>query len=140
MAWTPAQESFVAAQMRNPQDRSVLLLSPDKLLHPEEVVYDYLSCTQKNDSFPVLMVTNRRVLYTERKMFRGWVITAELPAQHVAGASYQRRWITGRVHVHGRDGSKFTGKVGLGPQEAEWIQYIVTLINQLATGTGDPRH
>lgn len=140
MAWTPAQESFVAAQMRNPQAGSGLFVFIDKLVPPEEIVYDFLTCTQKNSSFPILMVTNRRVLYTERKLFRGWTITAELPAHQVAGASYERAWITGRVHVHGGDGSKFTCKVRLGQRDAEWTQYMVTMINQLATGTGAPRH
>ncbi|MDN5705069.1 MAG: PH domain-containing protein [Yaniella sp.] len=140
MAWTPAQQSFLDAQMRNAQGRGARFWAVDKLLPPEEIVYDYLTCTLKSDSFPLLMVTNRRVLYTERKLFRGWVIASELPAYQVAGASYEQRWITGRVHVHGRDGSRITCKVRLGPQEAEWIQYMVTLINQLATGRGTAGH
>lgn len=126
--------------MRNPQRRGVLDFSIDAILPPAEIVYDYLSCTVKNDSFPVLMITNQRVLYTERKLFRGWVVTSELPASQVAGASYERRWITGRIHVHGRDGSRFTAKVGLARDEAEWIQYMVVLINQLATGRRTTRY
>src|SRR5699024_6063061 len=84
MASTPAAESFMAAYMPTPQRSSGPLVAVDKLLLPEEIVYEYVSGTLKNDAFPILMVTNRRVLYTERKLFRGWVITAELAAHQVA--------------------------------------------------------
>src|SRR5699024_4801762 len=134
MAWTPAAESFMAAYMRNPQRGSGPLFAVDKLLLPEEIVYEYVSGTLKNVACPILMVTNRRVLYTERKLFRGWVITAELAAHQVAGASYERRWITGRIHVDGHEGSRITCKVRLGQQDVEWSQYMVTLIQQLTTG------
>ncbi len=116
----PAQESFMAAYMRNPQRRGGLLFAVDEVLPPNEIVYEFASGTLKNDSFPILMITNQRVLYTARKLFRGWGITAELPAHQVAGVSYERRWITGRIPVHGRDGNRFTCKVRLDQQEVEW--------------------
>src|SRR5699024_12286703 len=94
----------------------------------------YVSRTLTNDAVPILMVTNGRVLYTERELVRGWVIAAESAARQVTGASYERRWLTGRIHVDGHEGSRITCKVRLGQQDVEWSQYMVTLIQQLTTG------
>lgn len=132
MAWSQAQQTFMDADMRNPQRAGRHLLSvPKYALAPHETVYEFVVCTLKSDSFPLVIVTDQRVLYTEHSMIRRWRVRAELPAQQVTGAAYEQRWITGRLHVYGQHGQRFTAKVKL--VDADWVLYVVDLINQLAT-------
>lgn len=133
MAWTQAQQTFIDARMRNPQTLPAPVSLPERVVGPDETVYEYLVCTVKASYFPVLVVTDRGVVYTEYKMIRGWRTVEHVPAQAVAGAEYEKRWITGRVHVYQRDGAGFSVKTRLGGENVEWAMHLVDLINRLST-------
>lgn len=138
MAWTRALQTFLAADMRNPQRGGGLTITlPEQVLEPDETVYEILMCNQVGDSWPFLVITDRRVVHAWYGMFRGWRVRDQVPAPQVAGASFEKKWITGRVHVHRRNGKPMTVKVDLGNKE--WCGHIVDLLDHLAVGGAPPR-
>ena len=133
MAWTQAQQTFIDARLRNPQSLPAPVSLPERVVGPDYTVYEYLVCTEKASYFPVLVVTNRGIVYTEYKTIRGWRVVEHVPAQAVAGAAYEKRWITGRIHVYQHDGGGFSVKTRLGEENVEWAEHLVDLINRLST-------
>ncbi|MGO1172734.1 MAG: PH domain-containing protein [Actinomycetaceae bacterium] len=110
---TRSERTYFAAKERNPQRARLKDLSmPERVLAPDEAVYDVLICSVKNDEFPLLLVTDRRVVYTEDGMFRRWRVVAEAPAPAIAGAELEEKLLSFRVHLHLRDGERFTAKTG----------------------------
>ncbi|MCT2260059.1 hypothetical protein M3F59_00170 [Brachybacterium muris] len=81
MAWTRALQTFLAADMRNPQRGGGLTITlPEQVLEPDETVYEILMCNQVGDSWPFLVITDRRVVHAWYGMFRGWRVRDQVPA------------------------------------------------------------
>lgn len=121
---------------RNPQrgGQHEIKVAED-VLDPDETVYEILRCAIKGDSWPLLIVTDRRILYTVIRMLRGWGNRGEIASGDVAGAELDRRLLSGRVHVHRRSGKDLTVKVA----DPAWSEHVVGLINHLAAGGAPPR-
>src|SRR5699024_10094566 len=92
------------------------------VLDPEETVYELLRCARKGNSWPGLVVTDRRILYTEHGVVARWRVKGEVPAGEVAGARFETRFLSGRVHVLRRGGDPLTVKVS----DEEWPQHVVS--------------
>lgn len=135
MAWTHAQKTFLAADRRSPQRGGALeTIVPEKVLHPDETVYEFLRCAHKGASWPLLIITDRRILYTVDNMFTRWQVRDEVPAAQVAGAELERKLLSGRIHVRQREGRALTVKVA----DPAWSRHIVSLIDHLAAGGAPP--
>lgn len=133
---TRAQESFFAAAQRNPQRSGKHETTvPEQVLRPDETVYEFLRCAHKGDSWPLLIVTDQRVLYTVDTMLTCWQVRDEAPSAQVTGAELERRWLSGRLHVHRRAGGDLTVKVA----DPAWSEHLVALIEHLAAGGAPPR-
>lgn len=131
-----AQETFFAADRRNPQQGVQFAIElPEKVLEPDETVYEYARCALVRDAFPVLVVTDRRILHALYNMFRVWAIKDQVPSAEVTGAAFARRLLSARVHVHRRSGKDLTVKVA----HPSWPAHVVELINHLAAGGEPPR-
>src|SRR5699024_4428661 len=77
---------------------------PEELLHPEETVYDIAVDAQRSDTFPLLIVTDRRALHVMDRMLRGWTVLEEAPAAEITGAELKKRLLSGLLRVHVRHG------------------------------------
>lgn len=105
---TPAERSYRAAWERsgerNPSTSDHRMLA--RILSPDETVHAVVAGTEVSDTFPLLLVTDRRILST-RDTWRGWRVLEEIPAHQVLGATYTaRRWLRAdrlTVHADGRD-------------------------------------
>lgn len=128
--------SLIAADKRCTQravERGLWQLVDD-VLADGEVVHALLYRVVKNDTRPVLLVTDRRILAARRRAFRGWRVEHEVAAQDVAGASWRARGITLRVEVHARSGPGFTVKTRVEP----WAKEVVALVDRLVAGSAPP--
>ena len=84
---------------------------PERLLAPEERVYEVAVGALSSDTFPLLIVTDHRVLVTKDLPWRRWKLLHEAPAADVTGAELEKRLLSGRLRVHLRDGKDITLKV-----------------------------
>ncbi|MGC5617162.1 hypothetical protein [Georgenia sp. Z1491] len=135
MAWTRAQETFMNAALRNPQRGGKHELDvATKVLEPDEVVYEYLLCALKGDSWPLLVVTDRRIVHTVDRMVAWWHVREEVPAAQVAGAELEPKLLSWRLHVHRHGGDPLTVKVA----DRKWSEHVVALVNHLAAGGAPP--
>src|SRR5699024_8374290 len=71
----------------------------EMVLDPGVGVYEVLLCARKGDSWPLLIVTDRRIVYTVYNMVTRRKVRGEVPATEVAGAALERRLLPGRLHV-----------------------------------------
>ncbi|MGP9580131.1 PH domain-containing protein [Brachybacterium sp. AOP42-C2-15] len=107
---------------------------PQQVLHPDETVHDVAVGALRSDTFPLLIVTDRRILHVMDR-FRGWTILEEAPAAEIVGAEIEKRLLSGRFRVQVRHGKDITMKI------SEWTrsQEVLGLVQRLAAGGAPPR-
>lgn len=107
---------------------------PQQVLHPDETVHDVAVGALRSDTFPLLIVTDRRVLHVMDR-FRGWTILEEAPAAEIVGAEIEKRLLSGKFRVQVRHGKDITMKI------SEWTrtQEVLGLLQHLAPGGAPPR-
>ena len=134
-----AQATFDAAIARNRRAgvRFQLLGGglPGKLLHPAERVYDIAVGAQRTDRFPLLLVTDRRVLHAIDRNLRGWTILEQAPAAEITGAEVKKGLISGRLQVHVRHGEGPSLRVN----KLQRAEEVAALLRHLAAGGAPPR-
>ncbi|MGO1286446.1 MAG: PH domain-containing protein [Brachybacterium sp.] len=108
---------------------------PERLLAPEERVYEVAVGALSSDTFPLLIVTDRRVLVTKDLPWRRWKILREASAADVSGAELEERLLSGRLRVHLREGKDITLKVS----HRERSEQVAALLRHLAAGGAPPR-
>lgn len=135
-ATTPAQRTYREAMARNRDQRFSVndLLLPEKVLHPEETVLDVAVGGLSADTFPLLLVTDRRIILTRDQPWRRWRILREAPAAEVLGAEVERRVLGGRLRVRLRQGGDIVLKLG----SLERPEEVAALIRRLVGGGGAP--
>ena len=106
---------------------------PQQVLDPEETVFEVAVGAQRSDTFPLLIVTDRRVLHVMDRL-RGWTVLEEAPAAAITGAELEERLLSGRLRVHVREGRGLTMKVA----ERNRSQEVVDLLQHLAAGGAPP--
>ena len=135
MSCTRAEQTLSDAMERSTQLRGRHEIAvAHTVLDPEETVYELLRCARKGNSWPVLAVTDRRILYTEHGAVTRWRVKGQVPAGEVVGARFESRFLSRREHVQRRSGDPLTVKVS----DEEWPQHVVSLINHLAAGGAPP--
>ena len=107
---------------------------PEKMLDPEETVYDVVVGAQRSSTFPLLLVTDRRVLQVIC-VWR-WRALDEVPAAQITGAELEKNWITWTLRVHVRDGKSITMKVTTPGRER--AEEVVALLRHLVAGGAPP--
>ncbi|MGP5260485.1 hypothetical protein ACTXMW_09280 [Brachybacterium paraconglomeratum] len=131
-----AESTYRRAMARNQglRFRASDLNLPQQVLDPEETVFEVAVGAQRSDTFPLLIVTDRRVLHVMDRL-RGWTVLEEAPAAAVTGAELEERLLSGRLRVHVREGRDLTMKVA----ERARSQEVVDLLQHLAAGGAPPR-
>lgn len=131
-----AESTYRRAMARNQglRFRASDMNLPQQVLHPEETVHEVAVGAQRSDTFPLLIVTDRRVLHVMDRL-RGWTVLEEAPAAAVTGAELEERLLSGRLRVHVREGRDLTMKVA----ERSRSQEVVDLLQHLAAGGAPPR-
>lgn len=107
MTWTHAERTYFRALEGRERRAAAMndVLMPKAVLDPQETVLEMAIGSERRSYFPLLLVTDRRVLITIDRMVGGWHVLDEVPAAQVTGAEYTSTLIAGRlaVHAHGRD-------------------------------------
>lgn len=131
-----AEQSYRTAMARNQhlRFRAADANLPQQVLDPEETVHEVAVGAQRSDTFPLLIVTDRRVLHVMDRL-RGWTVLEEAPAAAVTGAELEERLLSGRLRVRVREGKDVTMKVN----ESVRSQQVVDLLQHLAAGGAPPR-
>lgn len=131
-----AEQTYRAAMSRNGRSVGAVndLPLPELRLAPDETVYEVLVGALSDDTFPLLVVTDRRVFITKDQPWRRWRIVREAPAADVVGADMEKRMLTGRLRVHLRVGKPLTLKVAEGERPGE----VLALLRHLAAGGAPP--
>lgn len=134
-----AETTYRRAMERNRSSGQRYTLSdadlPGQVLHAGETVHDVAVGGLTSDTFPLLIVTDQRVLHVRDRMRSGWTILREAPAADVLGAAIEKRLVTGRLRVRLRHGKDIT--MGLASQERP--AEVAALINRLVGGGRGPR-
>ena len=130
-----AESTYRRAMARNQglRFRASDLNLPQQVLDPEETVFEVAVGAQRSDTFPLLIVTDRRVLHVMDRL-RGWTVLEETPAAAITGAELEERLLSGRLRVHVREGRGLTMKVA----ERNRSQEVVDLLQHLAAGGAPP--
>jgi len=130
-----AEATYRRAMARNQglRFRASDLNLPQQVLDPEETVFEVAVGAQRSDTFPLLIVTDRRVLHVMDRL-RGWTVLEEAPAAAITGAELEERLLSGRLRVHVREGRGLTMKVA----ERNRSQEVVDLLQHLAAGGAPP--
>ena len=105
---------------------------PEKVLHPDETVYEVAVGAQRSSTFPLLVVTDRRVLQVIN-VWR-WDVLDEVPAAQIAGAELEKGWPSGRLRVRRHHGKDITMKV----LDRERSEEVVDLLRHLVAGGVPP--
>ena len=130
-----AETTYRRAMRRNQslRFRASDLTLPEQVLCPEETVYEVAVGAQRSDTFPLLIVTDQRVLHVMDRL-RGWTVLEEAPAASITGAEREEWLLSGRLRVHVRDGRDLTMTVA----EQQRSQEVVELLQHLAAGGAPP--
>ncbi|WP_193636315.1 PH domain-containing protein [Brachybacterium subflavum] len=108
---THAEQTFFAVLNRNDEVKNALTIDlPGRVLDPEETVIDTKIGDIQNDTTPILLATDRRVVLTRRRAFGSWKILKEAPAAQVVGVDYKPTLLSGKLRVHLRDGAQIVLK------------------------------
>lgn len=131
-----AEESYREAMARNSalRFRAVDVNLPQQVLDPAETVYEVAVGAQRNDTFPLLIVTDRRVLHVMDTL-RGWTVLEEVPAPEVTGAELEKRLLSGRLRVDVLHGRGISMKVA----EMRRTEEVAALLRHLAAGGAPAR-
>jgi hypothetical protein len=106
---THAEQTFFASLNRNDEPKNALTIDlPERVLDPEETVIDTKVGDIQNDTTPILLATDRRVVLTRRRAFGSWKILKQAPAAEMVGVDYTPTLLSGKLRVHLRDGSAIT--------------------------------
>lgn len=108
---------------------------PERILLPDETVHDVAVGGQSDDTFPLLIITDRRVLVTKDLPWNRWKILREVPAADVAGAELETRLLSGRIRVRLHRGKDITFKVAERTRSGE----VTALLQHLASGGAPPQ-
>ena len=136
MAMTRAQHTYFAAMERNGRGRYTVndLILPERILDPAETVYDVAMGGLSSDTFPLVIVTDRRVIHTRDQPWRRWRILREAPSADVVGAEVEARLLSGRLRVRIRDGKD----IRMGLRDRERPEQVAALIRHLVAGGAPP--
>lgn len=135
MAITRAQQTYFTAMMRNGNRRHNVndLILPERILDPSETVYDVAMGGLSADTFPLVIVTDRRVIHTRDQPWRRWRILREAPWADVLGAEVKARLLSGRLRVRIHGGKD----IRMGLRDRERPEEVAALIRHLV-GAGAP--
>lgn len=127
---TQAERSYREAMARNSQQRFAVndLLLPEKVLHPEETVLDVAVGALSSDTFPLLLITDRRIILTKDQPWRRWRILREAPLVDILDATIEPRFFGGRLRVRLREGKDVVLKVGAHERPKEVAALICRLV------------
>ncbi|WP_122943806.1 PH domain-containing protein [Brachybacterium sp. EE-P12] len=130
-----AEATYRRAMARNRglSFRAVDTNLPRRVLYPEETVHEVAVGAARSDTFPLLIVTDRRVLIVMDRL-RGWTVLEEAPAAAVTGAALEERLLSARFRVRVRWGRDLTMKV----RHRERSQEVVDLLQHLVAGGAPP--
>lgn len=131
---TRAGQSYRAAMARNSGQRFSVMDSilPERVLDPEETVFDVAVGSLSADTFPLLLVTDRRIILTKDQPWRRWRILREAPLVDVVDAEIEDGFITGRLRVRLREGKDIVLKIAARERPKE----VAALVRHLASGGG----
>lgn len=131
-----AEATYRQAMARNRglSFRAVDVNLPQRVLDPEETVHEVAVGAERSDTFPLLIVTDRRVLIVMDRLC-GWTVLEEAPAAAIAGAELEERMLSARFRVRVREGRDLTMKV----RHRERSQEVVDLLQHLVAGGAPPR-
>src|SRR5699024_3674185 len=103
---TRAQQTYFAATKRNGDMRFNVndLILPERVLDPDETVYDVAMGGLNSDTFPLVLVTDRRVIHTKDQPWRRCRILQEAPWADILGAGVEASLLWGRLRVRIRGG------------------------------------
>ncbi len=134
---TRAERTYREAMARNSSQRfsNNDLILPEKVLHPDETVLDVAVGGLSSDTFPLLLVTDRRVILTRDQPWRRWRILREAPVAEVASAEVEPRLLGGRLRVRLRQDKDIMLKLGSLQRPEE----VAALIRRLVSGGGSPQ-
>lgn len=129
-----AEVTYRHAMARNSSQRFTLSDAnlPAQVLRPEETVHDVAVGGLTSDTFPLVIVTDQRVLHVRDKIVGGWTVLREAPAADVLGAEIEKRLLTGRLRVRLRQGKDITMGLAAKERPAE----VAALINRLVSSGG----
>lgn len=97
---------------------------PERILSPDETVFDVLVGNLKNDTFPLLLVTDRRVIVTMDRMVRGWRILSQAPLAEIVSVEVSKGLLAEKVRISLRQGKPITLKSSRGQQ----VRRVVALL------------
>lgn len=134
---TQAEQTYREAMARNRGQRFSVndLILPEKVLDPEETVLDVAVGGLSSDTFPLLLVTDRRIILTIDQPWRRWRILREAPVTEVLGAEVEPRLLGGRLRVRLRQDKDIVLKLGSLQRPEE----VAALIRRLVSGGGAPQ-
>ncbi|WP_165831793.1 PH domain-containing protein [Brachybacterium endophyticum] len=108
---THAEKTFFAILRRHDEPRNALAIDlPERVLAPDETVLDVKVGDIQNDTTPLLLATDRRVVLTRRRAFGSWKILEGAPAAEVVNVDYTPTLLSGKLRVHLRGGSQIVLK------------------------------
>ncbi|UQN28584.1 PH domain-containing protein [Brachybacterium kimchii] len=110
---THAEQTFFAVLNKNDEAKNALTVDlPERVLDPEETVLDTKVGDIQNDTTPILLATDRRVVLTRRRAFGSWKILKQAPAAEVVDVDFKPTLLSGKLRVHLRDGTQIVLSTG----------------------------